>query len=238
MKNKNIFFIICTILITLLFYGSENAMAMNTGFSTNSMTLEAQKNFLSNINLSLITEEPEKNSIKCFDVNNNEQVAIGFENSLEKTISVYESNGAFKYGYKFNCSGSFGFEWDNNNIIIYFSRSDVAASFDPNGNNIELKRIQDTIDNNNYWNHSVNSVQRTINGNQYYLKNKMGVFNIFASSYSQLTKTDMNGNTIIFYDFSNEYTIKFAIGFIAVTLFILFIIVAIIKQFIEQKNIL
>lgn len=35
-------------------------MSMNTGFSTDSMTLESPKNFLSNIQLLLITEEPEK----------------------------------------------------------------------------------------------------------------------------------------------------------------------------------
>lgn len=60
MKKGNIFFIMCIILITLLFCGSKNAMSMNTGFSTDSMTLESPKNFLSNIQLLLITEEPEK----------------------------------------------------------------------------------------------------------------------------------------------------------------------------------
>lgn len=236
MKKGNIFFIMCIILITLLFCGSKNAMSMNTGFSTDSMTLESQKNFLSNIQLLLITEEPKKNSIQCFDVNYNEMIAIGSENSTEKTISVYNSSGNFQYGYQFTCDGKFAVEWDNDNLIIYFVRSDIAALFDPNGNNLELRKIQDTIENNNYWNHSVNSTQRTVNGNQYCLKNNIGIFNVFASSYSQLIKTNINGNTMIFYDFSREYIVKFIIGFISLTLFIILVVTVIILQFIKQNK--
>lgn len=234
MKFKNIISLVLMILI--LSTGTVNAYALNTGFSTDSMTLESQKNFLSNIQLLLITEEPEKNSIQCFDVNYNEMIAIGSENSTKKTISVYNSSGNFQYGYQFTCEGSFAVEWDSDNLIIYFVRSDIAALFDPNGNNLEMKAIQDTVENNNYWNHSVNSIQRTVNGNQYCLKNNMGIFNVFASSYSQLIKTDINGNTMIFYDFSREYTVKFIIEFISLTLFIILVITVVILQFIKQKK--
>lgn len=49
---------------------SAVVLAMNTGFSTQTMNTEDQKTFLSNIQLVKEEKEPEKNSIVCFDVNN------------------------------------------------------------------------------------------------------------------------------------------------------------------------
>lgn len=115
MKIKKI--IPSLLIITVLLCGvAFNAFAMNTGFTTDDMELDEQQAFLSNINLSLVTEEPEKNAIDCFDVNDDGLIAIGSQNSTSKIISVYTSDGAFKYGYKFDCDGSFGVEWDNGNI--------------------------------------------------------------------------------------------------------------------------
>lgn len=209
---------------------------MNTGFSTDNMESNDKQTFLSNINLSLITEEPKKNAIRCFDVNDNGFIVIGSEDSTKKSVSVYAPDGTFKYGYAFNCSGSFGVEWDNNNIILYFVRSDVAALFDDEGKNIELKSIQDTTDNNSYWNNSVYSKQRTINGCQYTMRNNMGLFNTFSSSYSELIKTDASGNITTIYDVNSEYTTKFVITFIAVFLSAAIIISMLILKFIKLKK--
>ncbi len=228
--------LILFIISVFLWNGSESALAMNTGFSTDNMESNDQQLFLSNINLSLITEEPKKNGITCFDVNDNGLIVIGSEASTKKSVSVYASDGTFKYGYAFNCSGSFGVEWDDNNIIIYFVRSDVAALFDATGTNLELKKIQDTTDNNSYWNHSVYSTQRTVNGSQYSMRNNMGLFNIFTSSYSQLIKTDADGNQITIYDVSSAHTTKFVIIFIAVILFVVLIVSKLILQFIKLNK--
>ena len=235
MRIRRILLAIC-IIILFLWNGSGNVLAMNTGFSTENMAPNDQQIFLSNINLYLITEEPEKSTITCFDVNDNGLIVVGSEDSTKKSVSVYTSDGTFNYGYAFNCSGSFGVEWDDNNIIIYFVRSDVAALFDAAGTNLELKKIQDTTDNNSYWNHSVYSTQRTINEEQYSMRNNMGLLNIFASSYSQLIKTNSDGNTVIIYDVSSEYTTRFVTIFIAVILFVAFIVLIIILQFKKLKK--
>ena len=235
MRIRRILLAIC-IIISFLWNGSGNVLAMNTGFSTENMAPNDQQIFLSNINLYLITEEPKKSTITCFDVNDNGLIVVGSEGSTKKSVSVYTSDGTFNYGYAFNCSGSFGVEWDDNNIIIYFVRSDVAALFDAAGTNLELKKIQDTTDNNSYWNHSVYSTQRTINEEQYSMRNNMGLLNIFASSYSQLIKTNSDGNTVIIYDASSEYTTRFVTIFIAVILFVAFIVLIIILQFKKLKK--
>lgn len=230
MKIKKI--IPSLLIITVLLCGvAFNAFAMNTGFTTDDMELDEQQAFLSNINLSLVTEEPEKNAIDCFDVNDDGLIAIGSQNSTGKIISVYTSDGAFKYGYKFDCDGSFGVEWDNGNIIIYFVRSDIAASFDSAGINSEMKIIQNTTENNSYWNHSVFSKQKTVNESQYTVKNDMGLLNVFAPSYSQLVKEDADGSVITIYDVGGGYATSVVIILIAVILFAVLVVSVLILRF-------
>ena len=145
---------------------------------------------------------------------------------------MYDSEGVFQYGYEFECDGNFGLEWDDNNIIIYFVRSNVAALFDASGTNLELKIIQNTTNNNDYWNHFVEATKRTMNEEQYIMRNNMGLLNLFASSYSQLIRIDTDGNVISIYDVGHEYNIKFIIGLIAVILFLLFVTVKVFLQFV------
>lgn len=232
-KVKGLFFLF--IILMFIFSESIAAFAMDTGFSTDYITPEEKELLLSNINLSLIKEEPRRTSIICFDVNENESVAVGTEDANRKSVLVYTSNGIFKYGYTFDCSGSFGVEWDNEDIIIYFVRSSVAASFDKEGNNIEVKKIQDTADNNSYWNQNVYSLDRTVNGNEFTAKTNMGFLNIFTSSYSQIIRTDTDGNTTTVYDAGIEYTVKFITIFIFVILFVV-IIAAVITVEIKKRN--
>lgn len=199
MKYKKILVFVLSISV-LLYVFCLNASAMNTGFTTCDMEPDIQQTFLSNNDLALLTTEPEKQSIVCFDVNDDGLLLIGSGNFENKTVSVYTPDGVFKYGYKFTSSGSFGVEWDVDNIIIYFVRSDVAALVDSTGEILELKTIENTIENNSYWNHSVYSEERTVNGNKYVMKNNMGVLDVFATSYSQIVRTDSAGNSMTVYD--------------------------------------
>ena len=223
------------IISVFIWNGSVNALAMNTGFSMEKMEHSEQENFLSSIDLRLVTEEPEISSIECFDVNDNEMVAVGSKNLSKRIVSVYAPDGKFKYGYTFECDGDFGIEWDDNNIIIYFVRSDVAALFDELGNNLEMQTIQDTMDNDSYWNYSVFSRQRTINGNKYTMRNN-GLLCFFSSSYSQLIKTDTQGNVKIIYDNSVAYTIEFIIKVIGVILFVALVVFIVVFQFFKQRK--
>ena len=77
------------IISVFIWNGSVNALAMNTGFSIEKVEHSEQENFLSNINLRLVTEEPEISSIECFDVNDNELVAVGSKNLSKRIVSIY-----------------------------------------------------------------------------------------------------------------------------------------------------
>lgn len=234
----NIRKIITIILIILIFLstGRIYTFAMDTGFKTDNMESEEQQTFLKNVDLNLITEQPPSYSVLCFDVNEDGLIALGSKALDKKIVSIYSSDGVFMYGYTFNCSGSYGIEWDENNLIIYFVRSDVAAMFDEKGSCLELKMIPITAENNSYWNYFVFSKKRIVGESGYRLKNDMGPFlNVFASSYSQLIKTDSDGSTTVIYDVSDSQLLYSIIWIAAIVLIIAIAITAIAKQW--KKNI-
>lgn len=225
--------IIAILFIVLLIFstGKVYAFAMNTGFETDNMEYEDQQIFIKNDDLKLITEKPPTYSVLCFDVSEDGLIALGSESLDEKIISVYSKDVDFIYGYTFSCDGSYGIEWDGNNLIIYFVRSDVAAMFDEKGNCLELKKIPVTFKNNSYWNDYVFSKERTVGNSKYSLKNDMGPFNLFASSYSQVIMTASDGSINVIYDVNNDQLIKTIFVFTGVVLFIAVVLRRILIEF-------
>ena len=227
MKYAKNFFII--LLLLLLINSKEHVLAMNTGFSTEFLTEEERKTFLSNVNISILKEEPQKDVIECFDVNQDGLIAIGLSNFEKKTICIYDGN-YFLYGYEFRCNGDFGVEWDENNVNIYFVRSDIIITINSMGEIVDVLRVQDTIENNSYRNYYIYAIKRTVGENKYMLKNNMGILNVFASSYSQLIKVDENKVQTILYDANNKYIVKLVAIIIFVVVFICIAICFVVRQ--------
>lgn len=223
-------------LLLLLSSGGIEILAMNTGFDTQPLPKDKINTFLNNVNISVLTEEPPKRAIECFDVNENGIIAIGSSNFNEKSICVYTNDGIFQYGYSFKCEGSFGIEMDEDILNIYFVRSDVAVAINSEGEIESILQIKNTIENNDYWNHSVNATKRTIGNTEYNLKNDMGIFNLFASSYSQLTMTNEGGGVDIIYDVNQTQLTSMVIKFISALAFICFVSAVVIGQFIKTKR--
>ncbi len=213
---------------------SITALAMDTDFSTEHISPDKQKTFVQNIGISVFTEEPQKSAIDCFDIGENGFVAVGVDAGQAKKVCVYTLGGEFQYGYSFECSGSFGVEWDGENIIIYFVRSDVAVSVDPNGKVDDILKIQNTFENNSVWNNSVFATKKIVDNTEYTLKNDMGILNVFATAYSQLTVRDQGGKERIIYDVSQEYFIKTLCIVIAVIVFVAAVLFALIRMVIKQ----
>lgn len=224
------------LLLLLLTNGGVKVFAMNTGFSTESLSENDTGTFLKNVNISVLADEPQKKAIECFAVNENGVIAIGCSDSENKTVCIYTSDGDFQYGYSFECSGNFGIELDRNILIIYFVRSDVAVAVNPVGEVESILKIQNTPENNSYWNNCVFLTRRKIGGTEYTLKNDMGVFNLFASSYSQLITTNANGEESIIYDVSSTQCSNMIAVFIGVLLFICLVVAVVIWQFIKLKR--
>ena len=229
MRYVRRFSVILLLLLLLVIEGVE-VLAINTGFSTEELSEKDISTFITNMNISLLVDEPPKATIECFDVSENEMIAIGHSASDKKTISIYSDAGTFLYGYEFNCNGNFGIEWDADNLIIYFVRSDIAASVNPAGKIECVLKIQNTADNNSYWNKFVFSTKRSIRDTEYTLKNNMGVFNIFTSSYSQLVATN-NGIEHVVYDVNATQFAKTIVVFISVLILICIVVFILIFQF-------
>ena len=235
MKMKRVYSFLLFVFMFALFANIIEVNAMNTGFSTEELTKEKQNTFVSNVSISLLTVEPVKKAILCFDVNEKGMIAIGQKGAYNKEICIYSADGKFLYGYTFNCSQSFGVEWDNEHINIYFVRSDVIISLDSDGNILDIKEVQNTIDNNTYRNNLLYSTSRVVDDTTYVIRNDMGLFNWITTSYSKIITIDPAGVECIIYDVSstqyiNTMTLFFVLMFVSVTVAI------VIWQFVKLKR--
>ena len=153
MRRKQIYLFLLFVFLIVVSISTIEVNAMHTGFEITELPSEEKELFISNINILSIDEEPAKKTIKCFDVNGDQLIAIGQNTSNRKTICVYSNKGVFQYGYTFNCTGDFGVEWDEEKLNIYFVRSSVIVSVSPKGEVLGAFEVENTIDNNSYINH-------------------------------------------------------------------------------------
>ena len=209
-------YLLSTIMLLLLISAGIKASAMNTGFTTNPLTEEEKNTIMQNIDISPIEAEPVKGSIACFDVNDSEMIAIGQSKGEQKAVCIYSQDGSFLYGYAFSYSGAFGVEWDGNDINIYRVRSDLIITVDRAGNITDIARVEDTFENNLYGNHLLYSTERNTDHARYYIRNDMGVLNLFAFSYSQLVMEGPDGEEFIIYDVNEMQLARTIIGLIVV----------------------
>lgn len=228
------FVIILSLLLPII--GGVEVLAMNTFFSTELLPEDDMNTLLKNINISMLTDEPSRKTIQCFDVNEDGLIAIGCSDSENKTVCVYTRDGVFQYGYSFKCSGSFGIEFDKSVMNIYLVRSDIAIAVNSVGEVDSILKIQNTSENNSYWNDSVFSTKRKVGDIEYFLKNDMGIFNLFASSYSQLIIRNNYGEESIVYDVNSAQFSKMLVVAIGIIVFSCIVTGVVIRHFIKLKR--
>ena len=235
MKFKRICLCISFVLLIIITTNATEVNAMNTGFSTEELSEETKISFMSSINLSQLSTEPKKSGILCFDVNEQGMIAVGQNGAQDKEICVYTSLGEFLYGYTFSCSQSFCVEWDEQYINIYFIRSDVIISLDSDGRVLDIKRVQDTIDNNSYRN-SLYSMTRTVGNTTYLIRNDMGILNWITSSFSQIVTIDATGTESIIYDVNSMQLTNAIVTISFISIFVLVAVAIIRWQFVKWKR--
>ncbi|MBO5906578.1 MAG: hypothetical protein J6Q85_00295 [Clostridia bacterium] len=239
MKKSRLLFVI-VILMIWTSVAAVRVFAMTTGFSTEPIPEEEIESFLEAKELTLITDEPKKECIQCFSVNEDGDIAIGSKIFNRKAVCIYDSNGEFQYGYSFKDSGSFGVEFHNDVLNIYFVRSDVALAVNPKGEVLDIAKIQDTTENGSYWRKSVNSSRKKLGDTEYIIRNDIGVLGLFATSYSQLVIKDVSGTENIIYDVSAMQRVSIIIGIVHVVLLFFVVIIGIIcgtiKEIRKQKS--
>ena len=236
MKLKQIYLCISFVLLIVISTNAIEVNAMNTGFSTEELSEETKTTFVSSINVSPLSDEPEKKGVLCFAVNEQGMIAVGQNDSQCKEICVYTSQGEFLYGYTFNCNQSFCVEWDEQHVNIYFIRSDVIISLDSDGNILDIKAAQDTIDNNTYRNSLLYSTTRTVGDTTYLIRNDMGIFNWIATSYSQIITIDATGTESIIYDVNSMQLTKTIVTISLICVFVFVAVAVVIWQFIKLRR--
>lgn len=229
MKTRKSILMLLVVLL-LLSYSCLVSYAINSGFELSPISDEEKFLIENNIDLSIFESETFNKTIDCFDVSDEGLIAIGTSNSNDKYISIYDSQGVFQLGYRFNCNGSFGVEWDSNNIIIYLVRSDIACLINQDGTIKEVFTIENTQENDSYWNNQVFSTTRVVGNVEYRLQNDMGFLNAFSSSYSQLVAQHSNGEIRTIYDVNSQQLLKSLIVLIFILLFVASVLAVLIRQ--------
>lgn len=211
------------------FLSINTTYALNTGFTIDELPENIKNDFMYGQKFYRIEVEPEKHPIDCFDVSDTECIAIGAHSptdSNKKTVCIYTKEGKFKYGIGFECSGFFGIEWDDENLVIYFLRSNVAVSMNIDALPLEAVKIIDTY-NYAYWENTVKATTRTVDGTKYELRNTFDPLGI-ASSYSRLVVVE-DGTDSVIYDVTSSYSVYYIVT-------IILIIVIVLSFFIRTKN--
>ena len=132
----------------LLSISTFPAYSMLNGFEIEPLTSTENKRIKSNTTFEHFDEEPAKDSIECFDVNESGEIAIGSESHSSKIISIYSTDGVFLYALEFETEGGFGLEWQDNGLNVYFVRGAIGINIDPQGNILDVFAIKDTMENN------------------------------------------------------------------------------------------
>lgn len=210
----------CMIFAPLPVYANEG------GMKTEEMPKDEQESVIKGACINVFDTEPEKRKILCFDVNESGLIALGTETENNKCISVYTENMVFLYRIHFICYGSFSFEWNGDDIAIYFVRGNDAVIVDSNGNIKSVRSYTDDIENNDYFNNVLEATERNINGMKYSLKDYSVRFTVLEpNSFPILSVTKPGEEEKILYDVSDKYFVTDMLQSIFDIFFVVFVLV-------------
>lgn len=188
--------------------------------------------FLDGVSFSITNEEPE-NELFCIDVSDSGLIGIGSRKGPTGLISVYSSDGIFKYSYSFYSSGAFGFKWENDDIVVYFVRGDCFVRVDSAGKITDVRDISNKNIDVHLTLKEYNSVKCFANGRTYKLDKNISFLNNFTNEYSRALIIDVNGGTSVLCDVSEAHASETAVVLVFFIVFfpsLLFIIVVFKKK--------
>lgn len=196
---KKTLLLFCLFLIFLFLTTGIQASAMSTGFSLEEIPPSQQEQILKNLHITYLSNAPLIRSFENFAVNEQEQIVTGSDISPQKTLCVYDANGTFLYGYTFITLGAYDIEWDQNNILVYTVRGDIAFSLNSSGECMEIKKIPNTLKNQQYW-PTLRTAQKQLGSNQYVARNfKNPVLKLYFIMFprTEIVKIDATGAEIV-----------------------------------------
>lgn len=235
---KKLILTICIIFLLLLPGGLTVHASTTFGFETTNLSDNEKSEIWKNINIKSLSDSISLNDIGSpivsFDVSESENILLGFKGNR---VAVLDKNREVLNFFEFSNDGSFYVQWNGNNILLLLVRGSIIVEITSTGQLIDIVKVEDSsIHNTSRWNNISKKVQVNIGGTSYSITNKMGFLNIFSSSYSQLIKSDSNGNISTVYDVNSTQLTKTIVIFIAIILFIALVAVTVVRQFLKAKS--
>ena len=197
--HRRIFVLLCSIVVVFSLLMPIQVYADAEYLYEDMDATQEKEIFLHNISLILLQEEPVKNPILCFDVNDEGSIALGFQDTNNKHICVFSADGKFLYGYAFSAYGNYSVFWEGNKIGIFFSRGKTAITFDSNGNCTGFKQITNNYD--SYVRGGYSHQKYEKNGMLYSLENDL----VIGNEFSRLNVLYPDGTESVFYDATSSH---------------------------------
>lgn len=227
--RKHFILTVCLILLFLQSLGLNVCASTTSIFETTNLSENEISQIWQNINVRNSLDSISLSSIGLpivsFDVSENGMILLGFKGNK---VAVVDEDTVTNF-FEFSNDGSFYVQWNENNILLLLVRGSIIVELSSNGQFINMtKADENSIQNTYLWN-QISKKNHLNNGEYFYcIKNKLGFLNIFSSSYSQLIKTDSNGNAIVIYDITKAQTTKTVCTIIVTILFFALVVLTIV----------
>lgn len=146
MKKKHkilVFFSLIVILFSLTINGS---FVFAEGIDDDTILIEITgeerlEDIYESISLKSEKREPFRNTIMCFDVNENGMVAVLHPIFFGRSrVCIFSSDGTFQRAFSFRNEGAAALRWKGDNLQVFCLRS-VAFTFDMDANILEACQI-------------------------------------------------------------------------------------------------
>ena len=214
--------LISTILIILLFLQ----------FRTTVFASEAEQNLFSNPivgedAIAILEEEaldvtdPGKmqDSIRCFAVSEDGKVAIGTQNASNARVLILDTDGTILSAYAFDCDSEFGVLFLNNDLSIYYNRSQRIILYDAEGNAKAAYAIPSSGECTELATQIMEATQIERNGIMYKLERDI---KFDDREYCRLIKYVDNQQRTVLYDVTNFHNLRVVACYTGLVLFVLF----------------
>ena len=169
----------------------------------------------SRLNLAFSEEEPAKEGILCFDVDEDGTIALGTESHGRNWISIYDSSMVFQYAISFHSEGSFLIFLEEDHICLFLIRGNLWIEIDHTGQPVGVWQLEDYASSIAPLMEKGLAHSREVNGTVYELRNESRILNL-TGKYSLLVMSSAEGGERILYDVSETMSLRFWFSFILI----------------------
>ena len=183
---------------------SFSASAKVDGLELTELPQDQYEGILSRLDLQIIDEPSEKKGFRSFDVNSSGEYVMGFDRGFSESfdyVLAYSGDNTFLFGFSLNVDGMFCVVWDERGISICTAKGDLAITIDRNGNCLNINRIEDSVENNDYFREELSANTRHVNGATYTAEHWCyNSESVHWGSYPRLVKTTADGERSVLYE--------------------------------------